>query len=485
MQLILQILYPYGIFVTYFSFLMLLPAMVSLIEGDGLYIIFTVTAASIFIIGLVLMTIGKALRTDNMLVRHGFLLITIMWTTMPLYGAIPLLYSIEHIDFAGAYFESASGLTASGATILSGLDSLPNSVNFWRALMSWIGGMGLVVLATAILPVLGVGGSGAFQAELTGPIKEKRITPQLGETAKILWLIYMGITILCIICYKIAGMTVFDSIIHGFTTMSLGGFSSHDESFIFFDSVAIESVAIFFMLVAGMNFGLHFIAWTNRDIKVYIGNLEWRVYLMLIVFAVGVTVAYLVAHDYYSLEDSIRYGAFNAISVITTTGYSSANYGAWPLFVPFLLLFMSNFVACSGSTGGGVKLIRMLISSNQVVAERQKLVHPLGYYNNKIYPTPLPTKVITSVLFFVLIYAFTILVITLLFLFTGLDFITSFSSAISSLSNTGPGLGEVGPDSNFASFTAFQKSIFSFSMIFGRLEMLSFIAIAGRHFWRF
>ncbi len=486
MRLILQILFPYGSFVIYFGCIMFLPAIFSFFKGDGLHNMFFIVAGSVIAIGLVLVGFGRWFRTKNLLIRHGFLLITIMWSTMPIFGAVPLMLSIDGLAFSAAYFEASSGLTASGATALSGLDQLPDSVNFWRALMSWIGGMGLVVLATAILPVLGVGGSGAFQAEVTGPIKETRITPKLSESAKLLWYIYTALTLLCAVCYKIAGMTVFDSMIHAFTTMSLGGFSSHDQSFIFFDSPAIEAVAIFFMLLAGMNFGLHFIAWTHRDFRVYVTNIEWRFYLLLVVCAVSISIVYLAFNNQYdSVLESVRYGTFNAVSIITTTGYSNENYGAWPLFLPVLLLFFANFTSCSGSTGGGVKLMRALITVNQINAEQQKLVHPLGYYNNKLKSNAFPAKTIASILFFILAYVFTVIIITLLFLLTDLDILTSFSSAVSSLSNTGPGLGEVGPASNYSDFTAFQKSLFSFSMIFGRLEMLSFIAVLGRQFWRF
>lgn len=485
MFLLLQILYPLGLFIVYFGVFMLLPAIFALVMNDNLSTVYLTAAAFVMAVGGIAVYFGKLFFSSNLQVRHGFLLVTLMWTITPLFGALPLFYAIQNLPFVDAYFEAASGLTASGATILSGLDQLPKSVNFWRALMSWAGGMGLVVLATALLPILGIGGSGVFNAELTGPMKEKKILPKLTETAKYLWGIYASLTLICVLCYYVAGMSFFDSVIHGFTTMSLGGFSSHDSSFAHFDSVAIEVVAIIFMTIAGMNFGLHLAAWTHHDIKTYFRNTEWRLYLLLVFFAVSLTILFLLSQQNWAGGDAIRYGTFNAISIITTTGYSNSNYGAWPLFMPLFLLWMANFVACSGSTGGGIKLVRGVIVINQIAVEQQKLVHPMAYYNNKLRSFPLPSKVIISVLFFVMIYVLVIVLLSFFFLFTGLDIVTAISSAMAAISNTGPALGTAGPADNFAHFSPSQKAVFSFAMIAGRLEMLSFLAIISRQFWKF
>ena len=480
----LRILYPFGKIIAFFGVLMLAPAVVSVLYQDQLFAYYLFIGGGVIALGILMTVVGSFFRA-NLFIRHGFLLVTLIWTILPVFAAIPLVALLPDVTFTKGYFEATSGLTASGATVLTGLDDLPPSINFWRGEMSWIGGMGLVVLATAILPILGVGGSAVFQTEIPGPIKDSKITPQIAETAKALWLIYSGLTLICAAAYYFAGMDFLDSMIHAFTTMGLGGFSSHDASYGYFDSPLIESIAIFFMVIAGMNFALHYVAWTRGNWRVYASSLEWRVYLFLLLFAVSVVTAFLLWREYYGdFWTTLRYAAFNTISIATTTGYSNTDFAQWPLFAPLLILLLANFTACSGSTGGGVKLVRALIAFNQADTERKKLVHPVAYYDNKLGRV-IPQRTLISVLFFILAYWAFILILTLFLLLTGMDFLTAFSAAVASVSNTGPGLGEVGPASNYAHLTDAQVWACAFAMLLGRLELMSFLVVIHRGFWRF
>lgn len=480
----LRVLHPYGKIVSFFGILMCLPAAVSALYADGFAGQYLLIGAAVFVFGVALTAATRAFRA-NLYVRHGFLLINLIWLTLPVYATVPLLLIIPDLTFTKAYFEAASGLTASGGTVLTGLDDLPPSLNFWRGEMSWIGGMGLVVLATAILPFLGVGGSGMYQTELPGPIKDNQITPHIAQTAKALWLIYFGLTSVCALCYYAAGMSGLDAVIHSFTTMGLGGFSSRDSSFAYFDSPLIEGVAITFMILAGMNFVTHFTAWERRDWRVYWRNPEWRAYLLLLAVAVAAVCLYLTYHGVYdSAAETIRYGVFNTISIVTTTGYSNTDFGAWPLFAPLLILMMANFTACSGSTGGGIKLTRAIIVFGQASSERTKLIHPYAYYSNPV-GRQLPQKTLVSVLFFVLVYTVMTVALMLFLAATGMDFLTASSAAMASISNTGPGLGDVGPAANYGGLAPAQIWACAFAMLFGRLELMSFFVILNKKFWQF
>ncbi|MBE8158512.1 MAG: TrkH family potassium uptake protein [Betaproteobacteria bacterium] len=416
--------------------------------------------------------------------RDGFFLVVLIWTLFPAMAALPLMAALPDLSFSHAYFEAASGLTATGATVLSGIDFLPPSVNFWRGEMIWLGGMGLIVLVTAILPVIG-GGAAMMQSELPGPAKDERLMPQIAQTAKTLWLTYAALTAACAVAYYFAGMNSFDAVMHAFTTLGLGGFSSHDASYAYFDSPLIEAVAVVFMAAAGMNFVLHFLAWRRKTARLYWSNLECRAYLLSLAAATAVVVCYLRFSGVYSgWADAARYGIFNAVSVITTTGYSNADYNAWPLFAPLLMLVLANFISCGGSTGGGVKMQRVLIAVYQTGTETQKHLHPRAYYNNKAAPA-MPQKQIVSVLFFILAYGGTALALMLALSAAGLDFKTAFSAALATLSNTGPGLGEVGPASNYGGLTAPQTWLCAAAMLVGRLELLSFFILLRRSFWTY
>jgi trk system potassium uptake protein TrkH len=481
----LCILDIFGKVLALFGALMLMPAGVSLLYGDGLSGVFLQAALVAIVCGATLWLAGRRYRAD-LHAREGFLLVLALWALLPLFAALPLALALPSLDFSEAFFEAASGLTASGGTVLSGLDKMAPSLLFWRGEMIWFGGMGLIVLALAILPFLGVGGRQLFQTEMPGPMKDQKLTPQIAQTAKGLWLVYCGLTATCALAYKIAGMNWLDAVVHGFTTLGLGGFSSHDASFAYFDSPAIEAVAIFFMVLAGMNFATHFAAIAGGGLRAYAFDLECRAYLSVLAAAVVVVAVFLWASgEYQSPLAALRFAAFNTVSIVTTTGYSNADFNAWPLFAPLLMLLLANCTACGGSTGGGIKMMRALIAWRQAGSERLKLIHPQAYYDNKTGGRPVPNRIIISVLFFILAYIAGIIALMVLLAAGGMDFLTAFSAAAASISNTGPGLGEVGPAANYAHLSPYQTWLCSFGMLLGRLELLAFLVVLHRSFWRY
>ena len=467
----------------FFSILMCAPAVVSLLADDGLAWVYLKNAGLVAVLAAVLVLIGRlGGRRQDMAVRDGLLLVLLTWILLPALAALPLLDTLTGLTFIKAYFEAASGLTATGATVLTGLDEMPPSLHFWRGEMIWLGGMGLIVLAVAVLPFLG-GGSGAMmQTELPGPIKDEKLKPQIAQTAKSLWFIYAGLTGLCCAAYWLAGMSLLDAAVHAFTTLGLGGFSTHDASYAYFNSPLIEAIATVFMVIAGVNFALHYSALSAKSALMYWRNLECRSYLTVLLAAAILIPLYLWLTDEYDFGAAWRYGIFNTVSIVTTTGYSNTDYGAWPLFAPLLMLLLANITSCGGSTGGGIKMMRVLVLAYQTETETQKHLHPQAYYSNRAFPA-MPQKHITSVLFFILAYLATAVALMLALVATEMDFFTAFSAALATLSNTGPGLGEVGPAASYAQLTPLQTALCAFSMLIGRLELLSFIIMMRRSFW--
>jgi trk system potassium uptake protein TrkH len=418
-------------------------------------------------------------------IRDGFLLVVFAWTVLPAFATLPLLLYLPELSFTDAYFEATSGLTASGATVLSGLDKLPPSINVWRAQLIWIGGMGVVVLAVAILPLLGVGGAQLFKAETPTPMKDTKLTPRITETAKGLWVVYFVLTLLCIVAYRLAGMTWVDALIHGFTTLGLGGFSSHDASFAYFDSPAIEAVAIVFMLVASVNFATHFVAWRRRGPGPYRRDPEAGMVLLAMLGGSLVVAAYLWHAGFYAgFWESLRFATFNVVSVASTTGYANTDYGAWPAFAPLLMLYLCCFATSSGSTGGGMKMIRALVLLKASLREFTRILHPRAEVPLKIGGQPVGSNLVFAVLGFMLVYGLTIVGMSLAMTATGLDFITAFSAVVACINNTGPGLGAVGPSSTYAVLDDFQTWLCTVAMLLGRLELFTLLVVFTRAFWR-
>ena len=378
-----------------------------------------------------------------------------------------------------------SGLTTTGATVLTGLDRLPPSINFWRCELQWLGGMGILVLVVAILPLLGVGGRQILKAETPGPMKDTKLTPRITETAKGLWGVYGLLTIACALAMRWAGMNWLDAVMHAFTTMSTGGFSSYDASFAHWNSPAIEAVTIVFMLIAGINFATHFQVLRKRSLKPYRQDPEVGVFFAVIaVSIVGITLFLLAKGVYRDFWVALRYTAFNLVSVATSTGYANTNFGVWPLFAPLWMLFLVSFVSCSGSTGGGIKLVRAMLMFKQAFRELARIVHPRAYIPVKLGGHPIENNIIFAVLAFMLVYGGTISVITMLLAATGLDFVTAFSAVVACINNLGPGLGQVGPATNFALLDDFQTWLCSAAMLLGRLELLTVLVLLTPAFWR-
>jgi trk system potassium uptake protein TrkH len=420
----------------------------------------------------------------DLTIRDGFLMVALVWTVLPVYAALPLVLQLD-ASFTDAYFEAVSGLTTTGATVFVGLDDLPVSINFWRTQLVWLGGMGLIVLAVAILPLLGIGGRQMFKAETPGPMKDSKMTPRMAETAKGLWFVYVLISIACTLGYYWAGMTWLDAIMHMFATMGLGGFSSHDASFGFFDSPAIEAVSIAFMLIAGCNFATHFLVISQRSFRPYAADPEAGWFLLVTIGSVIGIAVFLDVHEVYpTFVEALRYSAFNVVSIATTTGFANTDYALWPFFAPLWMLFLCSFATSAGSTGGGIKMIRAIVLYKQVYRELARAMHPNAVHPIKIGNSVVPPNILFAVLAFGFIYMVCIVSMTLLLSFSGLEIITALSAVIASINNTGPGLGEVGPANNFAGLTDFQTWVCTIAMLLGRLEIFTLLVVLTPAFWR-
>lgn len=421
--------------------------------------------------------------------RDGFVLVTMVWVVLPLVAAIPLLIYFHRIgvplSFTDAYFEAMSGLTTTGATVLSKLDTLPPSINLWRATLIWLGGMGILVLAVAILPLLGVGGHQVVRAETPGPMKDERLTPRIASTAKALYAVYFGFSILCLLAYRAVGLSWFEAWCHMATTMGLGGFSIWDDGFLHFDSLGVEAVAMVFMLIAGINFATHFNALRQRSFGAYRRCPEALPYLGVVLGAGVVISIYLYVKNVYTDPlEALRYGMFNTISMATTTGYASADFSAWPLFAPLTMLLLSGFATSAGSTGGGIKMMRAILLLKQARNELVTMLHPHAISPVRIGERVVEPRTIMSVLAFMLFYGLSIGVFTSLLLLSGLDPIVAFSAVFASVNNTGPGLGPIGPMGTYAVLSDFQIWVCTFAMLIGRLELMTVLVLFTPVFWR-
>jgi trk system potassium uptake protein TrkH len=355
----------------------------------------------------------------------------------------------------------------------------------WRAFLVWLGGMGVVVLAVAVLPMLGVGGSQAFKAETPGPMKDSKLTPRIAQTAKGLWLVYLLITIACTLSLWSVGMPFLDALIHTFSIMGLGGFSSHDASFGFFDSAAMEAVAVVFMLLAAINFSTHFLAFSGRSLQAYIKDKEAHMVWATMIGSTILVAYFLWIHQVYpEFLTALRHAAFNVVSIATTTGLATQDYNLWPAFAPVLMLFLSCFATAAGSTGGGIKMIRAQLLVKHCFSELNRLVHPKSPMVVKLNGAVYEPAVLDSILAFMFLYGISIIVCTLLMLVSGCELVTAFSAVVASMNNMGPGLNLVGPATTFAVLTDFQTWICTLAMLLGRLELFTMVVIFTPAFWR-
>ncbi len=472
-----------GLLLMVFSLAMLPPIAVGMYYQDGGVMPFVESFTLLLGIGFILWAPVRDTRHE-LRMRDGFVIVVLFWVGLGLAGSLPLIFSHKpSISVTDAVFESISGLTTTGATVLTGLDNLPRSILIYRQQLQWLGGMGIIVLAVAVLPVLGVGGMQVFRAETPGPVKEAKLTPRIAETTRALWYIYLFLTISCALAYLGAGMTLFDSVAHALSTVATGGFSTHDSSIGFYDSPKIELVAIVFMTLSGMNFALHFFFWKTRKFKTYYKDSELRTYLLLIA-VIGVLLLALLHSRAISdsASHATRMGLFQTISFATTTGFTTTSYGHWPAFVPVMLLFMSFVGGCAGSTGGGIKVIRLLLLFKQGARETFRLIHPSATMLVKVRGKSIDENILESVWGFFSAYVFMFVVLMLIMLFTGMDQVTAFSAVAASLNNLGPGLGDVA--ANYASISDVQKWILSLAMVFGRLEIFTLLVVMTPAFWR-
>ena len=479
LPVILRIL---GILLVLFSTASLPPMAVAWWYGEPEIMLFTYTFLITLVTGLVFCLPFMRARHD-MRPRDGFLITVLFWVVLAVFGAFPLLLmDAPSLSVTDAFFESISGLTTTGATVLTNIDAMPRSILFYRQQLQWLGGMGIIVLAVAILPMLGIGGMQLYRTEAPGPVKDRKLTPRIAETAKTLWYLYLGLTVACALAYWMAGMTPFDAISHSFSTVAIGGFSTHDASIGWFNNPAIEGIAIFFMLISGINFAMHYLVWHNRSFLMYFSDPEVRGYLLMLIGVCALTVPVLLYNDVYDGMEAARYGIFEVVSIATTTGFATTDFSIWPTFLP-LLLFLTSFAGgCAGSTAGGMKVIRVLLIFKQGSRELKRLIHPNAIFSIKLGRKPVDDKVADAVWGFFSAYVFLFIVMYLALLATGLDITTAFSAVASCMNNLGPALGEA--SSNYQSLPDTAKWILSFAMLLGRLEIFTLLVLFTPMFWR-
>jgi trk system potassium uptake protein TrkH len=417
--------------------------------------------------------------------RDGYLLVSAIWLGIAAVATIPLLLDLPGLSFTDAFFETMSGVSTTGATVLTGLDSLPHSVMLWRQSLSWLGGMGVIVLAVAVLPLLGIGGMQIHRAETPGGIKDFTLAPRIAETARLLWFVYAALTAACFAALWGAGMTPFDALCHALSTLALGGFSTHDANIAWFDSPQIELVLAVFMLLAAMNFTTHFLALRRGDLKLYARDPEARWLLAWIgVSCVGVALHVWLSGAYPSYLTTLRHVGFNVISFATGGGFVGADYDHWPVFAPMWMLLLSCVCASTGSTGGGIKMFRSLVLIKQSLREMFTLVHPQAVLPLKVAGNVVPNRVVYAVLAFIFLYFMAIAVLTFSLLISGLDFVSAFSAVIACVNNVGSGLGVVGPHSSYAALNDFQTWVCALAMFVGRIEIITFVVLFMPTFWR-
>ncbi|MDE0690842.1 MAG: TrkH family potassium uptake protein [Gammaproteobacteria bacterium] len=470
-----------GVLLMLFSVLLLVPVALAVPLGEPTWFAFLVAFVASIGIGGTLWLVGRG--RGELRARDGFLVTVLFYLGLGLVGALPFwLAPSPTVSFTDAAFESLSGLTTTGATVLIGLDDMPRSILLYRHLLQWLGGMGIIVLAVAVLPMLGVGGMQLYRSEAPSYAKDTKLTPRIAETAKTLWYIYIGLTAICAACYAVAGMGLFDAVCHALSTVAIGGFSTHDASMGHFDSVAIEGVAIVFMTLSGVNFALHFAAMTQRSLRLYARDEELRFYLAVLATVAVAVIATLLLHPGAS-DNPVREGLFQVVSVATTTGFTTADFSLWPALAPVLLLFAAFAGGCAGSTAGGLKQYRVLLICRQGLREVRRLIHPNGVFHIKLGQQFVPDRIVDAVWGFFAVYvvAFLFLLCVLLAV-SELDFVTGFSAVAANLNNLGPGLGEVAL--NYRSVPDAGKWLLVVAMLLGRLEIFTLLVLLTPAYWR-
>lgn len=473
-----------GILLMLFSLTMLPPMLVNLIYQEEV--------ATPFLMGLwITLTTGAAIWWPVRFVRaelktrDGFLITVLFWTVLSLFGAIPLYVTdLGWHTYTDSLFEAVSGLTTTGATtVASGLDQLPRALLYYRSQLHWLGGMGIIVLAVAVLPLLGVGGMQLYRAETPGPMKDAKLTPRITSTARALWLVYVLLTSSCALVYWLLGMSAFDAICHAMSTLATGGFSTHDASIGYFNSLNIEIAAMVFMVLGASNFALHFIAWQERGIGIYLRDTEFKAFILLLAVMGTLVCAPLYFNSTYpDLGTAIRKGMFQLVAYGTDAGFATADPSLWPSYVPLLLVLATFMMSSSGSTGGGVKVVRLVLFIKQAMREMQRLVHPSAEVAIKLDGKPVSNDVVYAVGGFFSVYIGSTVLLSFLMMMTGLDPVTAFSAVAACINNAGPGLGSV--NANVAGVTDIGKWILMFAMLLGRLEIFTLLIVFTPAFWR-
>lgn len=472
-----------GLLVALFSVTMIPPTIVSLIFQDGGGLPFLLAFFLCLMTGLAIWYPNRDAKNE-LRAKEGFLIVALFWAVLASFGALPLvLMEQPKMSITDAFFESFSGLTTTGATVIQGIEFLPKAVQFYRQQLQWLGGMGIIVLAVAILPILGVGGMQLYRAETPGPVKDSKMTPRIADTAKHLWYIYLTLTITCTVAYWLAGMNWFDAVCHAFSTIAIGGFSTYDASLGHFNSTMVNLVCVVFLWIAALNFALHYAAVTGRSVKTYFSDPELRAFFSVQIALVVVTFLVLVHFELYdNAELAFDQALIQAVSISTTAGFATTDFSAWPVFLPIMLIFSSFIGGCAGSTGGGLKVIRVLLLYLQGKREVDRLIHPKAVYSVKLGDRALPGRVVDAVWGFFSAYALVFVIIMVCLIATGLDNLTAFSATAAMLNNLGPGLGEV--SASYSSVSDAGKWFLILAMLFGRLEVFSLLVLFSPTFWR-
>ncbi|WP_100657531.1 TrkH family potassium uptake protein [Alteromonas flava] len=472
-----------GLLVALFSVTMIPPALVSLIYKDGSGLPFILAFFLCIITGTLFWYPNRFNRSD-LRAKEGFLIVVLFWTVLASFGALPfVLLEQPEMSFTDAFFESFSGLTTTGATVIEGIEYLPKAVQFYRQQLQWLGGMGIIVLAVAILPILGVGGMQLYRAETPGPVKDSKMTPRIADTAKQLWYIYLALTTACTVAYWFAGMNLFDAVCHAFSTIAIGGFSTYDASLGYFNSPLVNIVCVVFLWIAALNFSLHFAAATSRSLNNYWRDPEFKAFFAIQFTLITVCFLVLVGENYYdTAETALDQAMLQAVSISTTAGFATTNFSEWPAYLPILLIFSSFIGGCAGSTGGGLKVIRVFLLFLQGKREVDRLIHPRAVYAVKLGDRSMPERVVEAVWGFFSAYAIVFVVIMIGLIATGLDNITAFTATAATLNNLGPGLGSVA--GTYADVSDSGKWLLVLAMLFGRLEIFSLLVLFSPTFWR-
>lgn len=466
-----------------FALLMWLPTIVSYFFDDAAFFIFERTAlVTVIFSGCIWFATRRYQR--ELRPRDGFALVSMMWLGFTFIAAVPIYFYLDHLSFTDAFFEAMSGLTTTGATVISGLDTIPPSLNFWRHFLCWLGGMGIIVLAVAILPLLGVGGTQLFKAEIPGIEKDNKIAPRISQIAKRLWLMYFGFTLITAIAFYCAGMSAFDAVCHAMSSFALGGFSTKDSSIMYFNSPTIEWVIMLATFIGSLNFVNHFTAIQQKSLRVYWKNEEVRVMIAVLLISISASVWYLIYKGFYTPQEALRYVSFNFVSIGLSAGFTNTDFGTWPLMISLWLFFLANILANTGSMGGGIKLARAIALAKITLRETIILQHPNAIRSVKVNGKTVNERLAMSIMAFIFVYFMTVVLFTFGLMLTGADLLTALSAIIACITNTGVGLGSVGPSQNFALFSDTQKWLCTFAMLLGRLEIFTVFILFTPAYWK-